>query len=103
MSYPTAVSVRANGVLLEVNKSYLAKKFASTETKETFPITSHLTCKSSWLIICRKCAKQYIGLTETALKLRLSNTRSEIKKLNTKACHRSLTSIWITILLKISF
>ena len=62
-------------------------KFSSTVTGESFPITSHLTCKSSWLIYlitCKRCSKQYVGKTQTTLYTRFNNTRSEIKNHNTK-------------------
>jgi len=59
------------------------KKFQSTQTGETFPITSHLTCKETWLIYlitCNRCSKQYVGKTTTSLYTRFNNTRSEIKR-----------------------
>ena len=67
---------------IEVNK-----KFTSTATGESFPITSNLTCKSSWLIYlitCKRCSKQYVGKTKTMLYTRFNNTRSEIKNYTTK-------------------
>ena len=84
MSHPAALSVRANGASLAVNISKLATS-VKAQLQRRLPITSHLTCKSSWLIYlitCKKCTKQYIGKTETALNLRFNNTRSEIKKKN---------------------
>ena len=60
-------------------------KFSSTKTGQTFPITSHINCKSEWIIylITRTaCNKQYIGKTETTLYTRFSNTRSEIINFN---------------------
>ena len=60
-------------------------KFISTQTKQEFPITTHINCKSSWLIYlitCSLCGKQYIGKTETTLYTRFSNTKSEIINFN---------------------
>ena len=63
-----------------------SKKYTSSVTKRSYPITQHLSCKSTWviyLITCRKCNKQYIGKTNTTLYTRISNTRSQIKNFHT--------------------
>ena len=57
-------------------------KFTSSSTGESFPITSHAHCKSTWviyLITCKKCNKQYVGKTTTSLYTRFTNTKSDIK------------------------
>ena len=57
-------------------------KFTSSVTKQNYSITSHITCKSTWiiyLITCTECKKQYVGKTETTLYTRFNNTRSEIR------------------------
>jgi tripartite motif-containing protein 2/3 len=63
-----------------------SKKYTSTQTGKTYPITEHMDCKSTWvvyLITCCKCKKQYIGKTVNKLYTRISNTRSQIKNFNT--------------------
>lgn len=57
-------------------------KFSSVVTGESFPITSHIHCKSSWiiyLISCKRCGLQYVGKTSTTLYTRFTNTKSDIK------------------------
>jgi len=57
-------------------------KFTSFTTGESFPITSSIHCKSSWvvyLITCSACNLQYVGKCETTLYTRFSNTKSDIK------------------------
>jgi len=60
----------------------VARKFTSSCTGESFPITSHIHCKSPWviyLITCKKCNMQYVGKTTTLLYTRFTNTKSDIK------------------------
>ena len=67
--------------------------FRSTVTNQEYPITSHITCKSSWviyLITCTRCNKQYVGKTETTLYTRFNNTRSEIKNFHSATQHKIL-------------
>ncbi len=60
----------------------VSAKFTSSATGETFPITSSIHCKSSWviyLITCTHCSLQYVGKTTTQLYTRFTNTKSDIK------------------------
>lgn len=59
-----------------------SKKFKSSNTGESFPITTHINCKSSWLIYlitCTKCQQQYVGKTSNTLYTRFTGTKSDIK------------------------
>ncbi len=65
----------------------ISKKFTSTATGDSFPITSKITCKSTWiiyLITCTKCKLQYVGKTTNSLYTRFTGTKSDIK-LNKKS------------------
>ena len=76
-------SARRCSVCPFINQSH---KFTSSVTKESFPITTHLHCKSDWLIYLITCTtrnKQYVGKTTTTLYTRFTNTKSYIKKYNT--------------------
>lgn len=62
------------------------KKFTSTITKESFPITDHISCRYTWiiyLVTCKVCQKQYVGKTQTTRYTRFSNHRSDIRLYNT--------------------
>ena len=59
------------------------KYFKSTATKKQYTIRDHVTCNSDWLVYlgtCLKCRGQYVGKSQTSLKLRHSNHKQEIKK-----------------------
>ena len=59
-----------------------SKKFRSSNTGESFPITTHIDCKSSWLIYlitCTKCQQQYVDKTSNTLYTRFTGTKSDIK------------------------
>lgn len=56
--------------------------FSNSDGDLHFDITDNFSCNSSHLIYvisCVKCHKQYVGLTDRALKERLNNHRSDIK------------------------
>ena len=55
--------------------------FTSTKTKKSYPIRHSFTCQSTnviYLITCRKCNKQYVGLTTSKLSVRINHHRSNI-------------------------
>ena len=55
--------------------------FTSTKTKTSYPIRHSFTCQSTnliYLITCKKCNKQYVGLTTTKLNVRINHHRSNI-------------------------
>ncbi len=55
--------------------------FRSTTNGRTHPIRRSFTCKSSnviYLITCKKCKKQYVGLTTKQLNYRICRHRSNI-------------------------
>ena len=64
------------------NYAIEGKKCTSSQTNEIFPITTLLHSKMDWmiyLITCKKCIKQYVGITRTSLYTRFTNTKSDIK------------------------
>ena len=59
------------------------KFFTSTATKKRYPIKQKVSCTSDWVIYlgtCSKCKGQYVGKSQTVMKLRHSNHKQEIKK-----------------------
>jgi hypothetical protein len=59
------------------------KFFTSTATKKRNPIKQKVSCTSDWVIYlgtCAKCKGQYVGKSQTVMKLRHSNHKQEIKK-----------------------
>lgn len=59
------------------------KKFKSTATQKSYTIKQHVNCTSDFVIYlgtCLKCKGQYIGKSQTILKVRHSNHKQEIKK-----------------------
>ena len=57
--------------------------FTSTNTRKTYRIRQKVNCNSSFVIYlgtCGKCGGQYVGKSQTALKVRHSNHKQEIKK-----------------------
>ena len=64
--------------------------FTSTKTKTTYPIRHSFTCQSSnlvYLLTCKRCNKQYVGLTTSQLNVRINHHRSNI--LNKRAIYIS--------------
>ena len=65
------------------------KKYTSSQTNQSFPITTHLHhlhCKMDWIIYvttCKTCTMQYVGITRTSLYTRFTNTKSDIKRFKT--------------------
>ena len=60
--------------------------FKSFQTKQTFRIYHHLSCKSKYIIYlmeCNLCKIQYVGKSETSFNIRLNNHRKDTK--NTKS------------------
>ena len=56
--------------------------FSSTNTRKQYRIQHHLTCTSSFVIYlatCKRCHGQYVGKSQTILKMRHSNHKREIK------------------------
>ena len=52
-------------------------------SKKTCKIRQNMDCTSSYVIYlgtCKKCGGQYVGKSQTALKVRHSNHKQEIKK-----------------------
>ena len=57
--------------------------FTSTNTRKTYNIRQNMDCTSSYVIYlgtCEKCGGQYVGKSQTPLKVRHSNHKQEIKK-----------------------
>ena len=57
--------------------------FSSTNTKKQYQIKYHLDCNSSFVVYlatCKRCCGQYVGKSQTKLKTRHSNHKSEIKR-----------------------
>ena len=57
--------------------------FRSTVTRKSYKMRTSATCKtkgSVYLIQCRKCRKQYVGMTKNALHIRLNGHRCDIRK-----------------------
>jgi hypothetical protein len=57
--------------------------FSSTNTKKQYQIKYHLDCNSSFVVYlatCKTCCGQYVGKSQTKLKTRHSNHKSEIKR-----------------------
>ena len=57
------------------------KQFTSTKTKVTYTIRHNFSCTSKnliYLITCKKCKKQYVGLTMQKLNTRINHHRSNI-------------------------
>lgn len=55
--------------------------FTSTKTKTTYPIRHSFTCQSTnviYLITCKRCNKQYVGLTTSKLNVRINHHRTNI-------------------------
>ena len=58
-----------------------SKYFTSTKTGTTFTIRHNFSCISKnliYLITCKKCRKQHVGLTTTQLNIRINHHRSNI-------------------------
>ena len=58
-----------------------SKYFTSTKTGTTYTIRHNFSCTSRnliYLITCKKCRKQYVGLTTTQLNVRINHHRSNI-------------------------
>ena len=58
-----------------------SKYFTSTRTGTTYTIRHDFNCTSRnliYLITCKKCHKQYVGLTTTQLNIRINHHRSNI-------------------------
>ena len=58
-------------------------KFRNHHSKQVFPITMYITCKSYnliYLMECRTCKQSYVGYTTANLPKRFSNHKSHIKK-----------------------
>ena len=58
-----------------------SKYFTSTKSGSTFTIRHHFSCTSSnliYLITCKKCHKQYVGLTIKQLNTRINHHRTNI-------------------------
>ena len=56
-------------------------QFTSTKTKVTYTIRHNFSCTSKnliYLITCKKCKKQYVGLTMQKLNTRINHHRSNI-------------------------
>ena len=57
--------------------------FTSTNTNKTYRIRQKLDCNSSFVIYlgtCLNCGGQYVGKSQTPLKVRHSNHKQEIRK-----------------------
>ena len=57
--------------------------FTSTNTKKTYRIRQKVNCTSSFVIYlgtCLNCGGQYVGKSQTPLKVRHSNHKQEIRK-----------------------
>ena len=57
--------------------------FSSTNTEKTYRIRKKLNCNSAYVIYlatCAKCRGQYVGKSQTIMKIRHSNHKQEIKK-----------------------
>ncbi|KAJ8333150.1 hypothetical protein SKAU_G00420460 [Synaphobranchus kaupii] len=60
-----------------------ADAFQSTATGKQYSITEYLTCKTPiviYIIQCKKCKVQYVGMTSTILQRRFKDHRSSIRK-----------------------
>ena len=58
-----------------------SKYFTSTRTRTTYTIRHNFNCTSSnliYLITCKKCRKQYVGLTTKQLNVRVNHHRTNI-------------------------
>ena len=58
-----------------------SKHFTSTKTGTSYTIRHNFSCISRnliYLITCKKCHKQYVGLTTTQLNIRINHHRSNI-------------------------
>ena len=58
-----------------------SKYFTSTRTRTTYTIRHNFNCTSSnliYLITCKKCRKQYVGLTTKQLNVRVNHHRTSI-------------------------
>ena len=61
------------------------KSFKSNATVKTYDIYHETNCNSKYVIYlleCTKCNIQYVGKSETELKYRIANHRSDAKKTN---------------------
>ena len=73
---------------LTCSHSSCKNHFTSTKTKTTYPIRHSFTCQSTnliYLITCKKCNKQYVGLTTSKLNVRINHHRLNI--INKKAIY----------------
>ena len=65
--------------------------FISQKTIRKFKIYHKVNCKSEhviYLMECTLCNKQYVGKTETAFNIRLSNHRKDTKSQNAILVYR---------------
>ena len=61
--------------------------FQSTVTKRSYKVRTSATCKTKgtvYLIQCKRCRKQYVGMTKNALHIRLTGHRYDIRNMKTQ-------------------
>ena len=59
-------------------------RFQSAVTKRSYKMHTPATCKTKgtvYLIQCRRCRKQYVGMTKNALHIRLTGHRYDIRNM----------------------
>ena len=62
-------------------------RFRSAVTKRPYKVRTSATCKTEgtvYLIQCRRCCKQYVGMTKNALHIRFNSHRSDIRNKKTQ-------------------